>query len=160
MSWSTSELRVRLVRHEICLSPPVKYFTDRSKAVLPLWIIYVISELCLLCVRTCLFIDVLWSPAGKGLTSWLSFVMSNVCLSLSHVVSSVRCGTWLYRFLIFALFLTFLKMYNHRKSKLYRRSYTSTHGSLNLVKELGKSDKMLGLLSILLLFCNKFDKNL
>ena len=24
-----------------------------------------------------LFIDILWSPAGKGLTSWLSFVMSN-----------------------------------------------------------------------------------
>ena len=27
--------------------------------------------------RACLFIDALWSPAGKGLTSWLSFVMSN-----------------------------------------------------------------------------------
>ena len=25
----------------------------------------------------CLFNDALWSPAGKGLTSWLSFVMSN-----------------------------------------------------------------------------------
>ena len=24
-----------------------------------------------------MFIDALWSPAGKGLTSWLSFVMSN-----------------------------------------------------------------------------------
>ena len=24
-----------------------------------------------------LFIDALWSPVGKGLTSWLSFVMSN-----------------------------------------------------------------------------------
>ena len=23
------------------------------------------------------FIDALWSPAGKGLTSWLSFVVSN-----------------------------------------------------------------------------------
>ena len=27
------------------------------------------------CAR--LFIDALWSPAGKGLTSWLSFVMPN-----------------------------------------------------------------------------------
>ena len=27
---------------------------------------------------------VLWSPAGKGLTSWLSFVVSSVSLSLSH----------------------------------------------------------------------------
>ena len=31
----------------------------------------------LLCFRRRLFIGVLWSPAGKGLTSWLSFVMSN-----------------------------------------------------------------------------------
>ena len=35
-----------------------------------------------LCVR--LFICALWSPAGKGLTSWLSFVVSTVSLSLSH----------------------------------------------------------------------------
>ena len=33
---------------------------------------------------SCLFIDALWSPAGKGLTSWLSFVMSNCEVSLSH----------------------------------------------------------------------------
>ena len=26
----------------------------------------------------------LWSPAGKGLTSWLSFVVSTVSLSLSY----------------------------------------------------------------------------
>ena len=33
-----------------------------------------------------LFIAALWSPAGKGLTSWLLFVMFNcVKLSLSHV---------------------------------------------------------------------------
>ena len=31
---------------------------------------------CFLCFRARLFIDVLWSPAGKGLTSWLPFVMS------------------------------------------------------------------------------------
>ena len=34
------------------------------------------------CVR--LFICALWTPAGKGLTSWLSFVVSSVSLSLSH----------------------------------------------------------------------------
>ena len=34
------------------------------------------------CLR--LFICALWSPAGKGLTSWLSFVVSSVSLSLSH----------------------------------------------------------------------------
>ena len=32
----------------------------------------------------CLFICALWSPAWKGLTSWLSFVVSAVSLSLSH----------------------------------------------------------------------------
>ena len=31
-----------------------------------------------------LFICASWSPAGKGLTSWLSFVVSSVSLSLSH----------------------------------------------------------------------------
>ena len=68
---------MRLARRETGLSHPVKYFTDRSKAVLLLWIIYVISALFLLCFRVRLFIDALWSPAGKGLTSWLSFVRSN-----------------------------------------------------------------------------------
>ena len=32
------------------LSPPIKYFTDRSIAVLLLWIFYVFSVLCLLCL--------------------------------------------------------------------------------------------------------------
>ena len=50
------------------------------------------SVLCLLCLCRCpfiylcasLFICNLWSSAGKGLTSWLSFVVSAVSLSLSH----------------------------------------------------------------------------
>ena len=44
------------------------------------------SVLCLLHVCLCarLFICALWSPAGKGLTSWLSFVVSTMSLSLSH----------------------------------------------------------------------------
>ena len=33
--------------------------------------------LVLLCIHARLFVDVLRLPAGKGLTSWLSFVMSN-----------------------------------------------------------------------------------
>ena len=36
--------------------------------------------LVLLCLHSRLFVDALWSPAGKGLTPWFSFVM----LSLSH----------------------------------------------------------------------------
>ena len=34
------------------------------------------SVLCLQCLCAHLFICALWSPAGKGLTSWLSFVVS------------------------------------------------------------------------------------
>ena len=52
---STSELRVWLAHCETGLSPPVKYFTDRSKAVLLLWIIHVISVLfCYAFMHVCL----------------------------------------------------------------------------------------------------------
>ena len=54
------------------------------------------------------FIDALWSPTGKGLISWLLFVVFYCFLSLSHVVSWLRCDTWLFRFLTFAIFLTLL----------------------------------------------------
>ena len=37
-------------------------------------------------------IDALWSPAGKGLASWLSFVMSNCEVVTFSLVSWVRCG--------------------------------------------------------------------
>ena len=63
-------------------------------------------SLFLLCFSACLFINALWSPAGKGLTSWLSFVMSNCEIVTFPLVSWVRCGARLYIFLIFALFLT------------------------------------------------------
>ena len=38
-----------------------------------------LSYFCLVCVmlNLRLFIDALWSPAGKGLTFWLSLVMYN-----------------------------------------------------------------------------------
>ena len=39
-----------------------------------------------------LFVDALWSPAGKGLTSWLSFVMPNCDVVTFPMVSWVRCG--------------------------------------------------------------------
>ena len=67
---------MRLARSVTGLSSPVNIFTDRFKAVLHLWFIYVYFVLFLLCFPARLFINVMWSPAGKGLTSWLSFVMS------------------------------------------------------------------------------------
>ena len=86
------------------LSPTAKYFTDRSKAVLLLWIFYVFFCLC-----AHLFICALWSPAGKGLTSWPLFVVSNCEFVTFPLVSWVRCGTWLYRFPIFAPLLTLVR---------------------------------------------------
>ena len=51
------------------------------------------SVLCLLCLCARLFICGLWSPAEKGLTYWLSFVVSNCEYVTFPLVSRVRCGT-------------------------------------------------------------------
>ena len=48
--------------------------------------------LVLLCFQSRLFVDALWSPAGKGLTSWLSFVMSDCDVVTFPLVSWLRCG--------------------------------------------------------------------
>ena len=48
--------------------------------------------LVVLCFHARLFVDALWSPAGKGLTSWLSFVMFNCDVVTFQLVSRVRCG--------------------------------------------------------------------
>ena len=48
------------------------------------------SVLCLLCLCAGLFVCALWSPAGKGLTSWLSFVVSAVCY---YFPIGIMCGT-------------------------------------------------------------------
>ena len=84
MSWSTSELRVRLA--------PLNQFKPSSKIFY--WpfqggtsfvdLLCFCSVLCLLCLCRRLFICAFWSPTGKGLTSWLSFVVSTVSFSLSH----------------------------------------------------------------------------
>ena len=108
MSWSTSELRVRLA--------PLNRFKPSSKIFY--WpfqggtsfvdLLFFCSVLCLLCLCAHLFICALRSPAGKGLTSWLSFVVSYCEFVTLPLVSWVRCGTWLYWFLIFAPLLTFI----------------------------------------------------
>ena len=46
----------------------------------------------------------------------------------------------------------------HSQLFLNRTSYMSAHVLLNLFNKLGKSDKMQGLLSILSLFSNDFNK--
>ena len=71
-----------------------------------------VDHLCYLCLvfvmLSRLIIAALWSPAGKGLTSWLSFVVLNcVIVTFSFGILGRRV-TWLYRFLISAPFLTFI----------------------------------------------------
>ena len=108
MSWSTSELRVRLA--------PLNRFKPSSKIFYWLFqggtsfvdLICFCSVLCLLCLCAHLFICALWSPAGQMPTSWLSFVVSNCEFVTFPLVSWVRCGTWLHRFLIIAPLLTLI----------------------------------------------------
>ena len=106
VSWSTSKLRVRLA--------PLNRFKPSNKIFF--WpflggtsfvdLLCFCSVLCLLCLCVRLFICALWSPAGKGLTSWLSFVVSNCEFVTFPLISWVRCGTSLHRYLIFAPLLT------------------------------------------------------
>ena len=56
-------------------------------------LLFFCSVLCLLCLCVRLFICALWSPAGKGLTSWHSFVVSYCEFVTFPLVSLVRCGT-------------------------------------------------------------------
>ena len=67
------------------LSFPVKYFlltVPRRRFFCGSFISFLV----------CLLMLCMWSPAGKGLTSWLSFVMSNCEVVIFPLVSWVRCG--------------------------------------------------------------------
>ena len=98
LPWSTSELRVRLVPLDqfkpsskiFLLTVPKRYFFCGSFMLFLSCVCYV-----------WLLIVALWSPAWKGwpLGSRLWFITF-------PLVSCISNGTWLYRFLIFVLFLT------------------------------------------------------
>ena len=74
-----SEIRVRLV-------PLNKYMPSSKKKTYCLFQggASFVDHFCNLCfvsvMLTCLFIAALWSPAGKGLTSWLSCVWCFSCV--------------------------------------------------------------------------------
>ena len=60
-----------------------------------MWIFCVFcSVLCLLCLCARLFVCALWSPAGRGLASWLSFVVSGCEFVIFPLVSWVGCGRY------------------------------------------------------------------
>ena len=111
MAWSTSELRVRLaLLDRFKPSSKIFYwpFQGGTSYVDLLW--FFLSCVCYVFVHVCLYV-LCGHLLGKGLTSWLSVVVSNCVVSncalvTFPLVSWVRCGTWLYRFLIFAPLLT------------------------------------------------------
>ena len=78
VSWSTSVLRARLAPSSKIFYWPFQGGTSFVD------LLCFCSVLCLICLCVRVFICALWSPAGKGLTSWLSFVVSTVSLSLFH----------------------------------------------------------------------------
>ena len=100
--WSTSDLRAKLASWNwFKSSSKIFYwpFQGGTSFVDPLcFSCFVFVMPLLVSVYLCLVI-----PAGKGLTSWLSFVVCHFSL-----IAWARCGTWLYWFLIFAPLLTFL----------------------------------------------------
>ena len=74
---------MRLVHRKTGLSPPVKYFTDRSKVELLLWVFYVFGLVFAMplyaSVYMCLVVTC-WKRAD----SWLSNVMSNCEFATFH----------------------------------------------------------------------------
>ena len=55
-------------------------------------VLELLNKILSLCFRVRLFIDALWSPAGKALISLLSFVMSNCEVVILPLAFWVRCG--------------------------------------------------------------------
>ena len=64
-----------------------------------------------------------WVRCGTWLYRFLIFAPL-LTLSLSHVVSWVRFGTWLYRFLLFATFTTFIAMVSSLIARRWVRPQT------------------------------------
>ena len=111
-SWTKGEVGAG---HETGLGPPVKYFYWPFQGGNSF-----VVHLCYKClVFSCFHVSSLMPCGhlkGKGwpLGSCLCFLIP--FLSLSHVVSCVRCGTWLYRFLIFVTFFTCIAIFNKNVS--------------------------------------------
>ena len=119
VSWSISELRVRLARCETGLSPPVNYFTDRSKAMLLLWIFMLfLSCFCYAFVCVCLLMP--WGHLlGKG---WpLGSLLW--CLIVKLSLSSWYLGSGVVLDCIDSWSLPFFYVNRNRKSFKTQKSY-------------------------------------
>ena len=99
---------------QTCLSPSVIFLL-----AVPLRCFFCIYHFCYLCfvfdfvILFCLFLAALWSPAGKGLTSWLSYVWC--FLAFCHF--PIRCpgsGVVLDRIDSWSLLSSFKQLWYHR----------------------------------------------
>ena len=106
----------------ICLDPHQKQWLGRyhGTSLSPPVTILTVPRRCFFCGPVLLFMfrvcpAVLFVHCSLMVTCWeranllaLLYVLSSCVLSLPNVMSWVRCGTWLFRLLIFAFFLTFI----------------------------------------------------
>ena len=81
----------------------VKHVQPSSNFVTDLYTFLTVPRRCFFCepfllfvfnvILSFLFLAALWSPAGKGLASWFSFMLCFLAfLSLSNMMHWVRCG--------------------------------------------------------------------
>ena len=98
--------------------PPCAILIAHADAVIPavlilVWVLIFIHTLCMQAENgSGKRVSTLTSLINsiKGLTSWLSFVVSNCEFVTFPLVSWVRCGTWLYWFLILHPYLLWLSV--------------------------------------------------
>ena len=88
-----STLRMRFARRETGNKPSSKIFYRPFQGGTSFVNLLCFSVLWLLRLFVRLFICALWSPAGKGLTSWLSFLAFNCEFVTFPSVYWVRCDT-------------------------------------------------------------------
>ena len=111
--WKLKILTFRNSNFKTWFKPSSKKISDRSKVVLLSWIFYVFYVLCVYAfVCVCLYVPC-GHLLGKGWPLGSLFVVSNYEFVTFPLVSWVRCGTWLYRFLIFAPLLTLQDVYKN-----------------------------------------------
>ena len=107
VSWSTSELRVRLAPlNRFKPSSKIFYWPFQGSTSFVDLLCFVLSCVCyVLCASVYMcFVVTCWERADL-----LALVCGVFCEFVTFpLVSWVRCGTWLYRFLIFATLLTLL----------------------------------------------------
>ena len=135
MSWSTSEIRMKLAPwNRLKPSSEMFYWSFKGGTSFADLLCF-FSVLCLLCFCVRLCICALWSPAEEGLISWLSFVVCNCEFVTFPLVSWVRSGTRLYRFLIFAPLLTLTAVcdcgisWSYSLTIIHYQTYLENHSS-------------------------------